>query len=94
VLLVVVRFAPNDRSENHDSYLALPDEASEFTPRTKTGDLTGIRPLRSDQQDIVQAVAMESPDGREIRGQRFTVVLLQGSNELLGCAVRDFFDLF
>jgi len=53
VLLVVVRFAPNDRSENHDSYLALPDEASEFTPRTKTGDLTGIPPLRSDQQDIV-----------------------------------------
>jgi len=39
----------------------------------------------SDQQDIVQAVAMESPDSLEVRGQRFRHGPMQGGNELLGC---------
>jgi hypothetical protein len=90
----VVRFAPDDRSENQDALLALLDEAPEFVPRAKPGDIAGVGLLRSDQQDVVQAVAMESPDGRQLRRQHFAAARLQGGNKLLGCAVCNFLDLF
>src|SRR6202008_3187723 len=70
IVVGVARLASDYGSEDHDSFLTLPDEAAEFIPGAKTCDVAGVGLLRSDQQDIMQAVAMESPDGREVRGER------------------------
>ncbi len=66
-------FAANDRSQNHDAFLAFLHEASQLIPSAKSRDVAGIRFLRSDEQNIVKAITMEAPDGLEIAGKDFAV---------------------
>jgi hypothetical protein len=89
-LFLLVRFAPNDWSENHDALLALPDKTPEFIPRAETSDVTGIRFLRSDEQRVVKAIAVETPDGLEISGECLAVTSIERSDELLGGLDCDF----
>jgi hypothetical protein len=42
----------------------------------------------------MQVVAMESPDSLEVCGKRFAAARLQRGDELFGCPVRDFLNLF
>src|SRR5262252_9161555 len=89
-IFLIVSLTPNDRSEDHDSLFAFLDEASQLVPGAKTCDVAGIRPLRSNQQNVVQTVTMESPDSLEVRRERFALAGLQRGNELLGCAICNF----
>src|ERR1700731_4529352 len=94
LILFILRLAANDGSKNQDAFFALLHEPAEFVPRTEAGDVAGIGLLRSDQHDVVEAVAVEAPDGFEISRKRLTVTSLQRSNELLCGFLCDFLDLF
>jgi len=77
-----------------DTFFALLHESAEFVPGAETGDVTGIGLLRSDEHHVVEAVAMETPDGFEIARERLTVAGVQRSDELFRRSFRDFLDLF
>jgi hypothetical protein len=80
VFLVVLRVPANDGSENQDAFLALLYETAKLFPGAKAGDVAGIRLLRSDQQHVVQAVAVKASDGFEITGQRFAAARVERSD--------------
>src|SRR5260370_12142485 len=94
MLFVVLRFSANDGCKNQDALLALFHEAAQLIPGTKAGNITGFLLLRSDQQHVVKAIALEAPDGLEIAGERLTVTGVQRSDDLFGGPVCDFLGLF
>ena len=94
VVVGILRLASHNGGENQDAFLTFLDEAAELVPSAKARDLTGIRFLHRDEQDVVQAVAVEPPNRLKIGGKHLAVTLLQRSDEQLGGFVRDFLDLF
>ncbi len=94
VVVGILCFTSHDGGENQDAFLAFLDEAAELVPSAQPRDVTGIRFLHGDEQDIVQTIAMETANGFEIASKRFAVALLQRSDELLGGVFGDFLDLF
>src|SRR5262249_37190176 len=93
-LFVVLRSPANDRSQNHNALFTLLHEAAKLVPGAEACDVAGIGLLRSDEQDIVKAVAVKVPDGFEITREGLTVSGVQCSDELLRGSFRDFLDLF
>ena len=94
VLIFIFGLATNHRGENQYAFLSLLDAPAQLIPGTETCYVTGMRFLQSDQQHVVQTVAMEASDGFEIAGKRLALSGFQRSNKLLRRPLRDFFDLF
>jgi len=94
LILFILRLAANDGSKNQNAFFALLHKPAEFVPGAEAGDVAGVGLLRSDEHDVVQAVAVEAPDGLEIARERLTVTGVQRSSKLLGGSFRDFLDLF
>jgi len=61
VVVGILRLASHNGGENQDAFLAFLDEAAELVPSAKARDLTGIRFLHRDEQDVVQTEC-EFPD--------------------------------
>jgi hypothetical protein len=60
-LVRALRLAAQHRSENHDAFLSLLDEASELIPRAEARDMTGVGFLQGDEQNVMQTEC-ELPD--------------------------------
>jgi hypothetical protein len=84
VVIGVLRFASHDGGENQDALLAFLDEATELVPSVKASDMACIGLLQGDEQNVVQAVAMETSNGLEIDSKRLAMALLHRSDELFG----------
>ncbi len=67
VVVGILRLASHNGGENQDAFLAFLDEAAELVPSAKARDLTGIRFLHRDEQDVVQTEC-EFPDYVNLRG--------------------------
>jgi hypothetical protein len=69
LVVLILRFslrAKLHRREDKNSLRAFLNEASEFFPGLESGDVGCVWALRSDEQNVVQRVAVEARHGREV----------------------------
>src|SRR5438105_9537805 len=66
ILLILLRLAVEDGSQNQNSLLPFPNTATEFEPVTEAGDLSRGRFLGPNQENVRRGVGVETGLPREV----------------------------
>jgi hypothetical protein len=73
----------HDRREDRDALLAFANEAADTPPGVKPRHASRTRPLRDNETDVVQTVAMEAAHRLQQRDEPFAATLLEQGRELV-----------